>query len=136
MVSYIYTISSRTHDITNLITDDRLMSLGYIGERQSIGVPHSTLGGVLVTMPPPSTAAPTSDVGAGPSQATAAAPPESGDEAQERATNFEGRAGRDKTPEDGDDTESNRGFEQDIFLERETLQDTSSSATVPASERE
>lgn len=132
----ISTINPRTRDISNLTTENRLKSLRYIRLYQSIGILCIALGGTHAVVPPPQIVLPTGGVGVGPSQPTTVAPTERGDGIQEQVVSPSGGASRSKSPKDGDETESERGFEQNILFEQETLPNTPPSGAVPALGRE
>lgn len=131
----ISTINPRTRDISNLITDNRMKSLRYIRLHQYIGIPRIAPGGTHAAVLPPQIVPPMGDAGVGPSQPMTVAPTEEGDGIEEQVVSPSGEADRCKSPKDGDEVESERGFEQNIHFEQETLPDTPPSRTVSASEK-
>lgn len=131
MAAYLLTISSPTRDISNLITDDSLRSVRYIGERQSIGVPHSAPGGTFATLLPSSADPATSAVNTEPMRTTPVAPPENGDGAQDQTTTSPGRVSNVRTPEDGENTESDTEFLRKIFFPSESLSEIPQPETTP-----
>lgn len=133
MAQYLLTISAPTRYISILIKDDRLRSVGYIGKRRSIGVPRSSSGGAFVAMPPPQPAPTTSVASTKPLLATTMASSESSGRVQDMETTPPVGVSKDRTPEDGENTESNPDLLHKFFFGPESLQDISQPEVIPTS---
>ena len=93
MAAYLLTISAPSRDISNLITDDNLRSVRYIGEHQSIGVPRSASGGAFAPLLLGLETLTAGADGTDPSRTTLIDPPESNIGVQDQTTTSPGGDG-------------------------------------------